>query len=148
MNTGRYLLTLHGEEPSNMKHFRDKADKKEKLEACIDICSSMHLVMSTNQPTHHIPNEMNPADLSCTCKGFRMRGNCSHVIAVTAVHIPHCYGVSELQALTRQLGNVKRASHRPKAVRPGNQMQPHDDEEELPELQYEDENLMEMPAIC
>ena len=65
-----------------------------------------------------------------------------------ALHIPHCYGVSELQALTRQLGNVKRASHRPKAVRPSNQMQPHDDEEELPELQYVDEDLLEVPAIC
>ena len=76
----------------------DATTVKEKLLALIDICQSMHVVMPQGDGANGFPvSRMNPACLVCTCKGFRMIGLCSHVIAATATYVleKDCHGDSK-----------------------------------------------------
>ena len=67
------------------------AASKEELLALIDICQSMHMVMlrGPRRPGRFIISLLNPAELVCTCKGFRMTSNCSHEIAIAALSLHH-----------------------------------------------------------
>ena len=85
-----YMLTLDGEAPVHYKAFKDAdGGSKAELEALIEVCQSMHLVMPLNgsAPGSFISSELNPAELICTCKGFKISSNCSHEVAVTALFI-------------------------------------------------------------
>ena len=70
----------------------------EKLVWLCDVCQSMHMVMSLGKgfpPGSFISSELNPAELICTCKGYKVSSNCSHTIAVTALFPSLCdYGES------------------------------------------------------
>jgi len=83
----------------------------------------------------HISSALNPAELVCTCKGFRMVSNCSHEVAVTALYITDAACVSGktsfdktyLETLVEKVSAVSRASHRPRNTVGGAHIQPRDD---------------------
>ena len=86
-----YKLTLQGEEPKHYTAYKEAdSGSKEELEALCDVCQSMHMVMSLGKgfpPGSFISSELNPAELICTCKGYKISSNCSHTVAVTALFI-------------------------------------------------------------
>ena len=87
-----YLLTLRGSLPRYDKAFteaNDKGDNEGMLKAFIACASGMHQVLlpSPDSQGPEITTPLNPADLGCTCKGFRKIGLCSHVITITAEFI-------------------------------------------------------------
>ena len=86
----------------------------------------MHCVL-TRKPDMVIEGDfpackLNPAHLTCTCKGFRMRALCAHVIVITALYITDAmcigdatsYDKTYLELLCEKLSTTKPASHRPK----------------------------------
>jgi len=83
----------------------------------------------------HISSALNPAELVCTCKGFRMVSNCSHEVAVTALYITDAacvagktsFDKTYLETLVEKVSAVSRASHRPRNTVGGAHIQPRDD---------------------
>lgn len=140
-----YILTLAGDVPRNDKAFLDGTSGKECLIALIDICQAMHCVL-TRKPDMVIEGDfpackLNPAHLTCTCKGFRMRALCAHVIVITALYITDAmcigdatsYDKTYLELLCEKLSTTKPASHRPKNTVGGAHIQPHGDSDEQSE---------------
>jgi hypothetical protein len=131
---------------------------KEELEALIEVCQSMHLVMplNGNAPGSFISSELNPAELICTCKGYKVSSNCSHTIAVTALFITDAQCVSGwksfdrgyLETLLEKVARRTRAAHRRQGrnIVAGTRIQPTDDtvEEEGDGEESEDEDLDDM----
>ena len=142
-----YLLTLRGSLPRHDKAFteaNDKGDNEGMLKAFIACASGMHQVLlpSPDSEGPEITTPLNPADLGCTCKGFRKIGLCSHVIAITAEFIVGEYDRSYLESLLERVSEKTRGAHRPKKVAPGNQVQPNDnDDESEEEYDWEDQDL-------
>ena len=104
------------------KAFKDAdGGSKAELEALIEVCQSMHLVMPLNgsAPGSFISSELNPAELICTCKGFKISSNCSHEVAVTALFISDAQCVpgrtsfdkTYLENLVEKVAQVTRAAH-------------------------------------
>ena len=83
----------------------------------------------------HISSALNPVELVCTCKGFRMVSNCSHEVAVTALYITDAacvpgktsFDKTYLETLVEKVSAVSRASHRPRNTVGGAHIQPRDD---------------------
>ena len=83
----------------------------------------------------HISSALNPAELVCTCKGFRMVSKCSHEVAVTALYITDAacvpgktsFDKTYLETLVEKVSAVSRASHRPRNTVGGAHIQPRDD---------------------
>ena len=143
-----YLLTLRGSLPRYNKAYTeadDKGDNEGVLKAFIECASGMHQVLlpSPGSEGPEIGTSLNPADLACTCKGFRKIGLCSHVIAVTAEFIIGEYDRSYLESLLERVSEKTRGAHsRPKKVAPGNQVQPDElDDESEEEAGWEDQDL-------
>jgi hypothetical protein len=105
-------------------------------------------------PGNFISSELNPAELICTCKGYKVSSNCSHTIAVTALFITDAQCVSGwksfdrgyLEALLEKVARRTRAVHRPRNIVAGTRIQPTDDtvEEEGDGEESEDEDLDDM----
>ena len=143
-----YLLTLRGSLPRYNKAYTeadDKGDNEGVLKAFIECASGMHQVLlpSPGSEGPEIETPLNPADLACTCKGFRKIGLCSHVIAITAEFIVGEYDRSYLESLLERVSEKTRGAHsRPKKVAPGNQVQPDElDDESDEEADWEDQDL-------
>ena len=133
-----YKDTLVGTPPSRYPvYVNAPGGTKEELLALIDVCQSMHMVMLRgNRPVgHFISSMLNPAELVCTCKGFRMTSNCAHEVAVTALHITDAVCVpgrtsfdqTYLETLVEKVSAVSRALHRPRKTVGGSHIQPCDD---------------------
>ena len=148
------MLTLNGEGPVHYKAFKDAdGGSKEELEALIEVCQSMHLVMplNGNAPGSFISSELNPAELICTCKGFKVSSNCSHEVAVTALFISDAQCVpgrtsfdkTYLENLVEKVARVTyRATGTRRHVVAGNRIQPRDDTvEEEGDGEESDEDL-------
>jgi hypothetical protein len=149
-----YMLTLDGEAPVHYKAFKDAdGGSKAELEALIEVCQSMHLVMPLNgsAPGSFISSELNPAELICTCKGFKISSNCSHEVAVTALFISDAQCVPgrtsfDKTYLENLVEKVARVTHRANGTRrhvvAGNRIQPRDDTvEEAGDGEESDEDL-------
>ena len=146
-----YLLTLRGSLPRYNKAYNEADDKEDNegvLKAFIECASGMHQVLlpSPESEGPEIGTPLNPADLACTCKGFRKIGLCSHVIAITAEFIIGEYDRSYLESLLERVSEKTRGAHRPKKVAPGNQVQPDDNDDESDdesdgEADWEDQDL-------
>lgn len=147
-------MTLHGEEPKYYTaYWEADSGSKEELEAVCDVCQSMHMVMSLGKgfpPGSFISSELNPAELICTCKGFKISSNCSHEVAVTALFISDAQCVpgrtsfdkTYLENLVEKVAQVTRAAHRPRNLRAGTRIQPRDDTvEEAGDGEESDEDL-------
>jgi hypothetical protein len=106
-------LALEGEEPRHYKPYYDAdSGSKEELVALCDVCQSMHMVMSLGKgfpPGNFISSELNPAELICTCKGYKVSSNCSHTIAVTALFITDAQCVSGWKSWTTRTMRTTRA---------------------------------------
>ena len=151
-------MALEGEEPKHYKPYWDAdSGSKEELVALCDVCQSMHMVMSLGKgfpPGNFISSELNPAELICTCKGYKVSSNCSHTIAVTALFITDAQCVSGwksfdrgyLEILLEKVARRTRAAHRPRNIVAGTRIQPTDDtvEEEGDGEESEDEDLDDM----
>ena len=139
----RYLRTIIGEDPP-MDDFSSDDDamtmdgkgqfaSEKKLAETVKVCQSMHMVLppapGDDGTSACFECELNPAKLTCTCKGFRMIGLCSHVIVVTALYIPNMYSLDYIENLVETIA-TKRAPQRPKKARKGSQMQPDSDNDE------------------
>jgi hypothetical protein len=133
-----YKDTVVGTPPSRYPTYVNaETGSKEQLLALIDICQSMHMVMLRgDRPLGmFISSLLNPAELVCTCKGFRMTSTCSHIVAITALHITDAmcvpgktsYDQTYLEALVEKVSAVSRASHRPRNTAGGSHIQPRDD---------------------
>ena len=133
-----YKDTLVGTPPSRYSAYVDaNGGSKEEMLALIDITQSMHMVMmrGQRQPGRFISSLLNPSELVCTCKGFRMTSNCSHEVAVTALYITDAMCVegktsfdeTYLKTLLEKVSAVSRASHRPRNTVGGAHIQPRDD---------------------
>lgn len=151
-----YLRVLTGEEPQ-YSAFTDASDAEEELKAVIAIAQSMNCVFITNsQAAGGVPpSKLNPAELTCTCKGYRMRNICSHVVACTAVFINdvdcvdeyESYDCAYLKMLAEKLVTKKPAAHRPRRAVGAQRIQPHGDsasEDEEEEDDGSDEDLDEI----
>ena len=149
-----YKDTLVGTPPSRYPDYVNApAGSKEELLALIDICQSMQMVMPRGgrTPGRFISSLLNPAELVCTCKGFRMTSNCSHEVAVTALHITDAMCVAGktsfdetyLKTLLEKVSAVTRASHRPRNTVGGAHIQPRDDTVEDEEEEEEEEEAEE-----
>ena len=138
--TQDYKLTLHGEEPKYYTaYWEADSGSKEELEAVCDVCQSMHMVMSLGKgfpPGSFISSELNPAELICTCKGFKVSSNCSHTVAVTALFITDAQCVRGWksfdryyleQLLEKVVRRTFRPAHRPRNIVAGTRIQPTDD---------------------
>ena len=158
-----YKDTLEGTPPSRYPRYTDSdPGSKEELLALIDICQSMHMVMprGARMPGRFISSLLNPAELVCTCKGFRMTSNYAHEIAISALYFTDamCVGgktsfdQTYLETLLEKVSAVSRASHRPRNTVGGAHIQPRDDtveddnEEEDGEEHFssDDEDLTEL----
>ena len=119
---------------------------KEQLCALINVCQAMHVIYMRQEGDAlgmYPASLLNPAELCCTCKGFRVSCNCSHTVAVTAMYLKeeHCvpgrrpFDAAFLEALLEKLPTTRRRSHRPLGIRPGNRFQPTTDlvDEDTPE---------------
>ena len=85
-----YKDTLVGTPPSRYPDYVNApGGSKEELLALIDICQSMHMIMvrGSRPLGKFISSLLNPAELVCTCKGFRMTSTCAHEVAITALYI-------------------------------------------------------------
>ena len=111
---------------------------KEELEALCDVCQSMHMVMSLGKgfpPGSFISSELNPAELICTCKGYKISSNCSHTVAVTALFITDAQCVQGrrsfdryyLEQLLEKVARRTVRAHRPRNIVAGTRIQPTDD---------------------
>ena len=143
-----YLLTLRGDLPqfnANFKKAEDEDDNSGMLKAFIEVASCMHQVIKPNADSSgpEIKTDLNPADLSCTCKGFRKMGLCSHVISITAEFIPGEYDRSHLEHLLERVSTKIRGAHGPKKTAAGRQFQPDDvdDNESEEDDEWEDVDL-------
>jgi hypothetical protein len=98
----------------------------------------MHMVMSLGKgfpPGNFISSELNPAELICTCKGYKVSSNCSHTIAVTALFITDAQCVSGwksfdrgyLEILLEKVARRTIRAHRPRNIVAGTRIQPTDD---------------------
>jgi hypothetical protein len=113
----------------------------------------MHMVMSLGKgfpPGNFISSELNPAELICTCKGYKVSSNCSHTIAVTALFITDAQCVRGWRSLDKVyletlLEKVPRRTfraHRPRNIVAGTRIQPTDDTvEEEGDGEESDEDL-------
>ena len=150
-------MTLEGQEPKYYKPYCEAdSGSKEELEALIDVCQSMHMVMSLGKgfpPGSFISSELNPAELICTCKGYKVSSNCSHTIAVTALFITDAQCVRGWRSLDKVyletlLEKVPRRTvraHRPRNIVAGTRIQPTDDTvEEEGDGEESDEDLDDM----
>ena len=121
----------HGDD---FKEAEEKGDNEEMLKAFIETASCMHQLIHPNADSSgpEIKTDLNPADLSCTCKGCRKMGLCSHIIAITAEFIPGKYDRSHLEHLLERVSDKIRGAHRPKKTASGTQVQPDDvDDQEM-----------------
>ena len=139
-----YYRCLQGLPPEKFKGYMEAEEVEDELKATIKICLSMHMVLlpikSGGIPL--IQSELNRADLSCTCKGFRLKGLCSHVVAVTvAWGLDEEFGMDELDSYLRHVSDRRMRSHRPKQARRGNQIQGDTDTQEQAPCPYCDEDL-------
>lgn len=145
-----YRDTLKGTPPSRYSDYVDaEAGSKEELLALIDICQSMHMVMprGARPAGRFIASLLNPAELVCTCKGYRMTSNCAHEVAITACFITDAMCVAGktsfdktyLKTLLEKVSTVSRASHRPRNTVGGSHIQPRDDVVEDDDVNEEDE---------
>ena len=136
------------------KAYKEAASgSKEELCALIDVCQSMHMVMSLGKgipPGSFISSELNPAELICTCKGYKVSSNCAHTVAVTALFIPDAQCVPgrrsfdryDLETLIEKVAGVTRRAHRPRNIVAGTRIQPRDDTvEEAEDGEESDEDL-------
>ena len=75
------------------------------LNKCIDILTSVHVVEYADQPCARVcpPCKLNTKRLVCSCKGFRGKGICAHVMAKN-----HELGAIDLFQMTRLLDPVPR----------------------------------------
>ena len=80
---------------------------------------------------------LNPANMICTCKGFRKTSMCSHVIAATALFVPETYGKEELDNLMQTVTS-KRGAKRPRNAVDGTRIQPESDVDSEEELEDEE----------
>jgi len=74
--------------------------------------SSRAIVACCLLPSTHssfISSELNPAELICTCKGYKVSSNCSHTIAVTALFITDAQCVSGWKSWTTRTTRTTRA---------------------------------------
>ena len=133
-----YKDTLVGTPPSRYPPYVNApGGSKEELLTLIDICQSMHMVMLRGERPlgFHISSLLNPAELVCTCKGFRMISNCAHEVAITALYVTDAMCVpgktsfdqTYLETLIEKVSAVSRASHRPRNVVGGSHIQPQAD---------------------
>ena len=133
-----YKCAMAGETPRHYARYNEaEACSKEEIHALIDICQSMHMVMlrGTGSANKYVSSRMNPGELVCTCKGFRMTGECSHIIAVTMEYIEDAdcvegrssYDKAYLETLVEKLTHTTRAAHRPRATVGGARIQPDTD---------------------
>ena len=131
-----FVKTLKGELPEKDKDFLEASSVMDEVKALIDVCQSMHCIMPFTEGTSTPICDLNPAQLCCTCKGFRMQALCAHVIAVTADYVTDdmcrdgaaSYDATHLEKLVAKLAEKgKRASHRPRNVVGGAHIQPHGD---------------------
>jgi hypothetical protein len=150
-----YKLTLQGEEPKYYTAYKEAdSGSKEELEALCDVCQSMHMVMSLGKgfpPGSFISSELNPAELICTCKGYKISSNCSHTVAVTALFITDAQCVRGRRSFDRYyleqlLEKVVRRTFRTNGTRrpivAGTRIQPTDDTvEEEGDGEESDEDL-------
>ena len=147
-------MTLQGEEPKYYTAYKEAdSGSKEELEALCDVCQSMHMVMSLGKgfpPGSFISSELNPAELICTCKGYKISSNCSHTVAVTALFITDAQCVRGRRSFDRYyleqlLEKVARGTvraHRPRNIVAGTRIQPTDDTvEEEGDGEESDEDL-------
>jgi hypothetical protein len=128
-----YFDALKGLDPSRIAAFTDASTVEDSLKAFINICQSMHTVLSScEKGKRAFPAcKLNPAGLSCTCKGFRMLSLCSHVIAVTCEYIRDAdcvtgystYDRSTIEMMLEKLVSTKPAAHRPPKTMRGTQIQ-------------------------
>ena len=130
---GEYIKTLKGRVPDQAPRYKnaDEDDAKEQLLAVIEVTESMHSVVCPTTVDEDWCSLWNPAGLSCSCKGFRMCGLCSHVLAVTVwldktVGFDRAYLESLLEKLCEK---SKRAAHRPSKTAAADRIQPHGDSE-------------------
>ena len=126
-----YVKTLKGRVPDQAPRYKnaDEDDAKEQLLAVIEVTDSMHSVVCPTTVDEDWCSLWNPAGLSCSCKGFRMCGLCSHVLAVTVwldktVGFDRAYLESQLEKLCEK---PKRAAHRPRKTAEASRVQPHGD---------------------
>jgi hypothetical protein len=111
---------------------------------------TLMLMLGARSLGNFVSSVLNPAELVCTCKGFRMVSNCSHEVAVTALYIPDAdcvpgktsYDKAYLETLVEKVSAVSRASHRPRKIVGGAHIQPRDDtvEDDDDEEDEEDED--------
>ena len=149
-----YHDTLLGDEPSRSKAYKDAESLEEQLNVLIRICTSQFYVLVAGENATYMPTneQLNPANLSCVCKGYRGFGICSHVIMCNTLH-PDGYQIAYLKGLFERLcEKPKRAAHGPKRTRGGTSIQPQgdsasesDEDEEPKEFddQFEDLDLDE-----
>jgi hypothetical protein len=82
--------------------------------ALINVCQAMHVIYMRQEGDAlgmYPASLLNPAELCCTCKGFRVSCNCSHTVAVTAMYLKeeHCvpgrrpFDAAFLEALLEKL---------------------------------------------
>jgi len=137
-----YKRAMCGEAPRHYERYNEaESGSKEEIHALIDICQSMHMVLLPSQhdlghACHKFTSSsMNPGALVCTCKGFRMIGECAHIIAVTCTEVIDAmcvdartsYNKAYLETLVEKLTSTKRAAHRPCATVGGSRIQPDTD---------------------
>ena len=137
-NVTDYKEVLNGRDPKYYRAFNDaEPDSKEALLAWIEVAQSMHSVFVQGKgPTGmYISSMLNPAELVCTCKGFKVSSNCSHTIAITALFVTDAmcvpgkksYDNAYLETLLEKVSAVTRAAHRPRKTVGGSHIQPTDD---------------------
>ena len=123
---GWYQATLEGDLPY-------PTCKEQKL---FDICFSMHCVYAADE--WGVPDcTLNPAQLNCpSCKGFKLYGICSHVLAVN-----HILGKIELFRLSQELCAPRRKGGFMKGVRPALRLEDPKKKAALPAPDSSDEAL-------
>ena len=145
-----YKDTMVGTPPSRSPDYVNApGGTKEELLALIDICQSMHSIMvrGSRPLGTFVSSLLNPAELVCTCKGFRMTSTCAHIVAITALFITDAMCVpgktsfdqTYLETLVEKVSAVSRASHRPRNTVGGSHIQPRDDTVEDDEDSEEDD---------
>ena len=83
---------MKGAEPTLDTDYNAAKGHKKKLSALIEVCQSMHMVTMPTGNTDGdrgtlISSPLNPAELVCTCKGYRQTSNCAHQIAINALYV-------------------------------------------------------------
>ena len=84
-----------------------KLRKKQSVDQLMKICNAVHVVRSAMADGVLIPHcSANLARLYCTCKGFKQRGICSHVLTIT-----HLLKLHNVRAKLTSYGISKRAKN-------------------------------------